>query len=48
MVRSGSSKSLAEEAPEVYKDVEDVVGVVHDLGLSKKVVRLKPVLVVKG
>ena len=48
MVRSGSSKSLAEEAPEVYKDVEDVVGVVDSLGLSKKVVRLKPVLVVKG
>jgi tRNA-splicing ligase RtcB len=47
-VSSSSSKSLAEEAPEVYKDVEDVVQVVHDLGISKKVARLKPLVVVKG
>jgi tRNA-splicing ligase RtcB (3'-phosphate/5'-hydroxy nucleic acid ligase) len=47
-VSSSSNKSLAEEAPEVYKDVEDVVQVVHDLGISKKVARLKPLVVVKG
>jgi tRNA-splicing ligase RtcB len=47
-VKAGSMKSLAEEAPEAYKDIEDVVSVVHDLGLSRKVARLKPVLVVKG
>jgi len=47
-VSSSSDKSLAEEAPEVYKDIEDVVQVVHDLGISKKVVRLKPLVVVKG
>jgi tRNA-splicing ligase RtcB (3'-phosphate/5'-hydroxy nucleic acid ligase) len=47
-VSSSSDKSLAEEAPEVYKDVEEVVQVVHDLGISKKVARLKPLVVVKG
>lgn len=47
-VSSSSDKSLAEESPEVYKDVEDVVQVVHDLGISKKVARLKPLVVVKG
>ncbi len=48
LISSSSSKSIAEEAPEVYKDVEDVVQVVHDLGISKKVARLKPLVVVKG
>ncbi len=47
-VSSSSDKSLAEEAPEVYKDVEDVVQVVDDIGISKKVARLKPLVVVKG
>lgn len=47
-VKVGNIKSLAEEAPNVYKDIEDVVEVVHELGLSKKVARLKPLLVVKG
>lgn len=45
---AGSSTSLAEESPEVYKNVDDVVGVVHDTGLSLKVAKLKPVLVIKG
>lgn len=47
-VRAGSMSGLAEEAPSAYKDVEDVVDVVHKAGLAKKVVRLKPVGVVKG
>jgi len=47
-VKAGSWKSLAEEAPEVYKDIEDVVNVVHELGISKKVARMKPMGVVKG
>ncbi len=47
-VSSSSDKSLAEEAPEVYKDVEEVVQVVQDLGISKKVARLKPLVVIKG
>jgi tRNA-splicing ligase RtcB len=47
-VRSGSMAGLAEEAPVAYKDVEEVVDVVHGAGLAKKVARLKPVAVVKG
>lgn len=45
---TGSWKSLAEEAPEAYKDIEEVVNVVDELGISKKVARLKPLIVVKG
>ncbi len=47
-VKAGSWKSLAEEAPEAYKDIDEVVKVVDDLGISKKVARLKPLAVVKG
>jgi tRNA-splicing ligase RtcB len=47
-IKSGSLKSLAEEAPEAYKDVEEVVRVVDEIGISKKVARLKPAIVIKG
>ncbi len=40
--------TLAEEMPEAYKDVESVVDVMHSAGISKKVVRLRPIGVVKG
>ncbi|MCK4326810.1 RtcB family protein, partial [bacterium] len=39
---------LAEEAPEAYKDVNDVVHVVHEAGISKRVCRMKPLGVIKG
>jgi tRNA-splicing ligase RtcB len=48
IVRCPSSSELAEEAPTAYKDVERVVEVVHQAGLARKVVRLKPLGVVKG
>jgi tRNA-splicing ligase RtcB len=41
-------KTLAEEMPEAYKDVSEVVGVIHHAGISRKVVRLKPMGVIKG
>ncbi len=47
-IKSGSWKSLAEEAPDVYKDIDEVVKVVDELGINKKVVKLKPLAVVKG
>ena len=47
-VRAGSMSGLAEEAPEAYKDVGDVVGVAHGAGISKKVARTRPIAVVKG
>lgn len=39
---------LAEEAPQAYKDVDEVVGVVHQAGLASKVARFRPVAVIKG
>ncbi len=41
-------KTLAEEMPEAYKDVSEVVGVIHDAGISRRVARLKPLGVIKG
>ncbi|MBM3252884.1 MAG: RtcB family protein [Candidatus Omnitrophica bacterium] len=47
-VRSKGRETLAEEAPEAYKDVNEVVEVVHNAGISKRVCRMKPLGVVKG
>jgi tRNA-splicing ligase RtcB len=47
-VRVHSKNLLAEEAPQAYKDAQQVVNVVHNAGLAKLVVRLKPLIVVKG
>ncbi|KPJ85644.1 tRNA-splicing ligase [Parcubacteria bacterium SG8_24] len=47
-VKCYSDKGLAEEAPRAYKDVEEVVDVVEQAGLSRRVARLKPVAVIKG
>jgi hypothetical protein len=47
-VRSPSPRGLAEEAPVAYKDVERVVEVVERAGLAVRVVRLRPIGVVKG
>jgi tRNA-splicing ligase RtcB len=47
-VKSGSWKALAQEAPQVYKDIDEVVKVVDELGINKKIARLKPLAVVKG
>jgi len=48
IVLSRSKKTLIEEAPEVYKNVDDVVEIVSQVGLSKKVARLVPLAVIKG
>ncbi len=47
-VHSRAKKTLAEEMPEAYKDVSEVVAVMHDAQISRKVARLKPVGVIKG
>ena len=47
-IRSAGMRTLAEEMPEAYKDVADVVEVVHGAGLSRKVARLEPIGVIKG
>ncbi|MEJ5311128.1 MAG: RtcB family protein [Anaerolineae bacterium] len=48
MVRTGSVKGLAEEAPYAYKDVSIVVESVTGAGLARKVARVHPVAVIKG
>ena len=48
VVRAPSARGLAEEAPEAYKDVDRVVEIVERAGLAGRVVRLRPVGVVKG
>ena len=40
--------TVAEEMPEAYKDVADVVGVVDGAGISRKVAQLRPIGVIKG
>jgi tRNA-splicing ligase RtcB len=47
-VHPASYKVAAEEAPGAYKDIRSVVDVAHGTGISKKVIRLKPLGVVKG
>jgi tRNA-splicing ligase RtcB (3'-phosphate/5'-hydroxy nucleic acid ligase) len=48
IAEAASLKGLVEEAPEAYKDIDAVVDVVQHAGIAKKVVRLRPVAVVKG
>jgi tRNA-splicing ligase RtcB len=48
LVRSASWKVLAEEAPGVYKDVDEVVRVCQEAGIAKIVAKLKPIGVCKG
>jgi tRNA-splicing ligase RtcB len=47
-LRAASMRTVVEEIPEAYKDVETVVDVVEGAGIGRKVVRLRPVAVVKG
>lgn len=48
LVRAQDRTLLAEEAPAAYKDVADVVGVCHEVGISRRVARTRPLGVVKG
>jgi len=48
IVRTGSLKGLAEEAPQAYKDVSTVVNVAHNAGISRIVARTRPIGVIKG
>lgn len=48
IVKSSGRETLAEEMPEAYKDVNEVVNVVHGAGISKRVCRLRPLGVIKG
>lgn len=47
-VRASHMPSLAEEAPEAYKDVNEIVEICEGAGLSRKVARMRPIAVIKG
>lgn len=46
--RASSKATLVEEMPIAYKDIDDVVEVVHKAGIARLVVRLRPLGVIKG
>ncbi len=48
IIRGAGRGTIDEEISEAYKDVEDVVGVAHGAGISRKVAKLKPLGVMKG
>jgi len=48
VVRYEGRTTLAEEMPEAYKDIDAVVSVMHEAGITRKVARLRPLGVVKG
>lgn len=47
-VMASSYRTIAEEMPDAYKDVDQVVRACQDAGLANMVARLRPRLVVKG
>jgi tRNA-splicing ligase RtcB len=48
IIEAGSYKGIVEEAPEVYKDIDEVAKVSDNLGIGRLVARLKPLAVMKG
>jgi len=47
-IKGGSMKGIAEEAPQMYKDIDEVIRVSHDIGIGNMVARLVPIGVIKG
>lgn len=48
IVKSSSARAMAEESPEAYKDIDEVVNVVDFLDISRKVAKLRPLIVIVG
>jgi tRNA-splicing ligase RtcB len=48
MIRSPSTRGVAEEAPGAYKDVSAVVAAAEHAGLAVRVARLRPLICIKG
>lgn len=48
IINAGSNRGLVEEAPLAYKDIDEVVNVIDEAGIAKKVARLRPLTVIKG
>ncbi len=48
IIKCQSLRGIAEEAPMAYKDIDNIVQIVHNAGLSRKVAKLRPLAVIKG
>jgi tRNA-splicing ligase RtcB (3'-phosphate/5'-hydroxy nucleic acid ligase) len=48
IVKAGSISALAEEASQAYKDVTEIIDVVHQAGISRKVAMAEPMGIIKG
>lgn len=48
VVKGASRGTLVEEISDAYKDVNNVVDVLHQAGISRKVAKLRPLVVIKG
>lgn len=48
VAEAASAKGLVEEAPEAYKDIDAVIGVVDAAGIATKIARFVPIAVIKG
>jgi tRNA-splicing ligase RtcB len=48
LIRSPSTRGVAEEAPGAYKDVNAVVQAAEHAGLARRVARLRPLICIKG
>lgn len=48
LIRSPSSRGVAEEAPGAYKDVGVVVAAAEHAGLARRIARLRPLICIKG
>ena len=47
-VHASTPNVLSEEAPDAYKDVDEVIKLTKSAGLARPVVRMKPNIVIKG
>jgi len=47
-LKAAGMATVAEEMPGAYKDVAEVVGVMHGAGISTRVAQLRPLCVIKG
>ncbi|MBI5599373.1 MAG: RtcB family protein [Deltaproteobacteria bacterium] len=48
IIKTRNKSDVAEEAPGAYKDVDSVVGIMHNSGVNHRVARLRPLVCVKG
>jgi tRNA-splicing ligase RtcB len=48
IIKGHSKAGISEEAPEAYKDVDEIAEIMHSAGIATKVTRLTPIVVIKG